>query len=1244
MRRMSSPPANYSLPARPPVLSLAIVGLLLLFMLLSLCMLASQAAPAVSRYQHNIWYNGLFISGIAVNDTTGDVFYSDSAGNRIIRQAANGTLLNIYRAPADGYALFSPMQLALYQNTLYVADSSNNRVGVVDVDGRGDLRFLPQSTYLTSCTALDIDSSTGDLYVVDGWGLKLHMWSTSSQSWSETRELNINSGSPPPRFISCTAMYGTMPWLADPLRGFLYSTSFVVGTGGVSPRRNVSDVVSFRSPRQYTFYFLQQAAPDAPVRLQTNQFLAGTNWTWTSPSGAGGGAMPFYAWALFVDSNLSTYLTDHGTDPVVSPYGRVVRVDSTGNATGNWSMADGKVYSFSSVWHDDTSAALGPCSMWMTEPGLGLVRVASDGTVLQSWLAEVDPSDNRTAVFTSVQLDAAATSTFPSWGLPNTTLVLLDNSSPTQSKLWRFYPVNHTFVLMNTTAANLSANIASLTVHPIYHIIFVTDADKRTVLCLTQNGELDPTFNISGVGFVEPLGIATYFLGEGSGRVIVADAGYQNTGAVIVLGTLRGDLIGTYQPDRMYRPLSVAADINNGQLYAADSNGLVFQLDWVTLETTLVHQPVPAATHIRSMTVTHNGLVYMLDLYSRRLIVLLWQSPPWNPGPSACAPPLPPAAPLSSSSSSSTAMGYLSSSTSSSSANSSPPTSPASFPLPAVVVPIVAGVMLAAGAVAVLRCRFTRDRALPKHERLAQLFDVDEQQRVEHEEVKEQKVEKDKFQQKGDEPPTSKTASDVLELRDGCSSGVRRPRISAGNIAALAEAEQAGGVSSRRPEWIDYYVQRYEVVAALKDVFVDRWDKRQSVAMRSARSNQPQAIPVSMSPAASVHSATPSTSAELVASYPPSTFDISSSLPSSASSSSSSLASYLSSRKPNLTKSSSEPSPSLIEPPRSPSHIAELTSVLHTAPIIVQSVKDLTILGEGNSGRVYAGYHPASGAAVVVKLPKAVNISGATWREWHCHIRIPPDPHLVSFLGALPMESTNYLVTALVRQGSLHGLLTSSSQGSWYSRPYGVLRCAREMAAVLCHMHSSGFVHRDVSCRNVLVDSDGRYVLADLGLAQQLGSKENDLSAMPVRWTSPESLAFGTHTDKSDVWSLGVTLWEMTAGGRQPYSDFRGSTQACIQPIVTGQLTLEVNEQWGMDCGPAERRLAASTRSLIGLCLTFDAQLRSDSRRLVDVLDAMWAEWQSGRDGACNNEAAAIEQQWREYHRQVQSRLGPTKC
>ena len=348
-------------------------------------------------------------------------------------------------------------------------------------------------------------------------------------------------------------------------------------------------------------------------------------------------------------------------------------------------------------------------------------------------------------------------------------------------------------------------------------------------------------------------------------------------------------------------------------------------------------------------------------------------------------------------------------------------------------------------------------------------------------------------------------------------------------------------------------------------------------------------------------------------------------------------------------------------------------------PRIIHAVDDLHILGEGSSGLVYSGQY--GGVACVVKLPKSVSLTGAAWREWQCHLRLPPARSVVRFLGALPMSSTSYLVTALVRQGSLHSLLRSST--SCYCRPYGVMRCVRDMCAALRHMHSAGILHRDVSARNILVDSDGQYVLADLGLAtlhrqvRQDGSADGSAvhstrpsqpthscqaarhpppppppthhptphhthadslqTAVPVRWTSPEALACAVYSAQSDVWSLGVATWEMTAGGALPYGEQYSTARSCIRPIVAGQLTLHVDERWGRDStSAAEQRLADTVRRVIHTCLTYECRDRPDSEQLCEMVDRWWDDWRQ----EAGDELAEIERHWHEHHTEVQRRLG----
>ena len=133
---------------------------------------------------HNVWYSGLFISGIAVDEASGDVYFSDAAGNRVVHQSENGTVVSIW--DASDYGFSSPMQIVYHKDRLWLADSTNNRIGSL-MDGL--VVWLFTSNSLSSCSALTLHAPSHTLWVVDGWGLKLQPLNVSTSDWGEVVEL-----------------------------------------------------------------------------------------------------------------------------------------------------------------------------------------------------------------------------------------------------------------------------------------------------------------------------------------------------------------------------------------------------------------------------------------------------------------------------------------------------------------------------------------------------------------------------------------------------------------------------------------------------------------------------------------------------------------------------------------------------------------------------------------------------------------------------------------------------------------------------------------------------------------------------------------------------------------------------------------------------------------------------------------------------------------------------------------------
>jgi formylglycine-generating enzyme required for sulfatase activity/serine/threonine protein kinase len=120
-------------------------------------------------------------------------------------------------------------------------------------------------------------------------------------------------------------------------------------------------------------------------------------------------------------------------------------------------------------------------------------------------------------------------------------------------------------------------------------------------------------------------------------------------------------------------------------------------------------------------------------------------------------------------------------------------------------------------------------------------------------------------------------------------------------------------------------------------------------------------------------------------------------------------------------------------------------------------------------------------------------------------------------------------------------------QGSWIEACLGI---ARQVAEALDHAHARGLVHRDVKPSNIALTPDGRAMLLDFGLARADGAHELTRTGSAIgtlHYMSPEHLRGGKEVrEASDVYSLGVTLYEMLAL-QVPY---RGESTLEIERLV----------------------------------------------------------------------------------------------
>uniref|UniRef100_A0A8C6KLK1 Receptor protein-tyrosine kinase n=1 Tax=Nothobranchius furzeri TaxID=105023 RepID=A0A8C6KLK1_NOTFU len=144
-------------------------------------------------------------------------------------------------------------------------------------------------------------------------------------------------------------------------------------------------------------------------------------------------------------------------------------------------------------------------------------------------------------------------------------------------------------------------------------------------------------------------------------------------------------------------------------------------------------------------------------------------------------------------------------------------------------------------------------------------------------------------------------------------------------------------------------------------------------------------------------------------------------------------------------------------------------------------------------------------------------------------------PHLVRLLGVC-LSPTIQLVTQLMPHGCLLDYVHEHKDNIGSQL---LLNWCVQIAKGMMYLEDRRLVHRDLAARNVLVKSPNHIKIADFGLARLLDTHEKEYSAdggkMPVKWMALECIHYRKFTHQSDVWSYGVTIWELMTFGGKPY-------------------------------------------------------------------------------------------------------------
>ncbi|MDR1670424.1 MAG: protein kinase [Spiroplasmataceae bacterium] len=191
------------------------------------------------------------------------------------------------------------------------------------------------------------------------------------------------------------------------------------------------------------------------------------------------------------------------------------------------------------------------------------------------------------------------------------------------------------------------------------------------------------------------------------------------------------------------------------------------------------------------------------------------------------------------------------------------------------------------------------------------------------------------------------------------------------------------------------------------------------------------------------------------------------------------------------------------------------------------------LIGQGGFGKVYLGYYNNQQVAVkelpfhIKGIDKEINL-----------LKSLRHSNIIGYYDEFQKDNNVYLVMEYAEQGSLADFIKSNKNKDhdWnLNRKF-----INDTIKGLKYLHNEGIIHRDLKSLNVLLSSDHTAKLADFGLAKII-DESTSTGQNPKgtwRWLAPEVLGGAKHTYQSDIYSLGIVIWEIVAQNTLPFSQF----------------------------------------------------------------------------------------------------------
>jgi len=208
---------------------------------------------------------------------------------------------------------------------------------------------------------------------------------------------------------------------------------------------------------------------------------------------------------------------------------------------------------------------------------------------------------------------------------------------------------------------------------------------------------------------------------------------------------------------------------------------------------------------------------------------------------------------------------------------------------------------------------------------------------------------------------------------------------------------------------------------------------------------------------------------------------------------------------------------------------------------MIIDIGDLEIekeIGAGAYGRVFKGKWRSGDVAIKVLHSNLDDKSAEEFlMEASIHKNLRPHVAVVQFLGICIHNKNYMIVTEFCHGGSLESYLLNIDNKITTQQS---LRFLQGIAAGMLHLSFEGIIHRDLAARNCLLTSNLDVKVSDFGMSRIAISQQHTSKTEvgPLKYMAPESIADNVYSEKTDVWSFGVVVYEVISR-KEPYDDLQ---------------------------------------------------------------------------------------------------------